>query len=79
MWFQKHFEDFLLLTYLFSRNRFSEFQTMVNPGHTSNGSQQQVQPTKVQARDGGMDGWMDGRRERPREGRREGAEPPIDN
>ena len=33
---------------------------MVNPGHTSNGSQQQVQPTKVQARDGWMDGWMEG-------------------
>jgi len=29
---------------------WSEFQTMVNPGHTSNGSQQQVQPTKVETR-----------------------------
>ena len=26
---------------------FSEFQTMVNPGSSSNGSQQPVQPTKV--------------------------------
>ena len=54
---------------------------MVNPGHTSNGSQQQVQPTKVQARDGGMDGWMegggmDGRTEEGKDLERDGGKVP---